>query len=323
MPKNPGQIRLPANNIKINLPAQQIAGHIETCENNGRLASIRAKAEMKALEPALVQAMLIIENAQHIASYEPQAPQKAYKLEPFLIQDATMPPKIFAQMPEDYSEALDMKGTPVRWNMPANILYGYNKPGIHRQEKEDTESKIITQAPVRTPVNYRQLVEDCAKRYNLSPALIMAIIHSESNFRPSLVSQKSAMGLMQLLPSTASGEVHKFLYGKSGNINFNELSIPETNIRYGTAYLHILLKRYFSDVKDRDMRELCAIAAYNLGPNRFIKLYGSTPETAAEMINKMSPETFYTDLSNRLPTRETRFYIAKVRRMKDLYSQMQ
>ncbi len=60
-----------------------------------------------------------------------------------------------------------------------------------------------------------------------------------------------------------------FLYGRRGQVSYDELRVPEINIRYGTAYLHILFNRYFQKVTDPVSREYCAIAAYNLGPNRF------------------------------------------------------
>ena len=169
---------------------------------------------------------------------------------------------------------------------------------------------------------YQQLVENFARRYNLSAELVYAIIHSESDFSPTLVSDKSAMGLMQLLPSTASDEVHRFLYGRPGDVSFDELRVPEINIRYGTAYLHILLTRYFQDVSDPLSREYCAVAAYNMGPNRFLRLYGKTGEEAVARINELSAEQLYEDLTARLPVRETRFYGAKVRRMKGQYAEL-
>ena len=151
-------------------------------------------------------------------------------------------------------------------------------------------------------------------------ALVYAIIHSESDFSPTLVSGKSAMGLMQLLPSTASGEVHRFLYGRRGDVGFDDLRVPEINIRYGTAYLHILLTRYFQNVSDPEAREYCTVAAYNMGPNRFLRLYGATPEEAVARINTMNADELYEDLTRRLPVRETRAYVAKVRRMKHHYA---
>lgn len=214
---------------------------------------------------------------------------------------------------------------PLRPVEPKNLLAAYtpwkplkiSKPVMAAKE-ERARPKIVNYP--RGANHYREMVENFSRRYNLSTELVMAIIHSESNFSPGLVSPKSAMGLMQLLPSTASGEVHRFLYGRRGQVSFEQLSNPEINIRYGTAYLHILLNRYFQDVKDERVKEYCAIASYNLGPNRFLKLYGPTNALAVERINSMSPEEFYNDLSRRLPTRETRFYVEKVKRMKAHYA---
>ena len=58
----------------------------------------------------------------------------------------------------------------------------------------------------------------------------------------------------------AGGEVHRYLYGRTGDVSFEDLRVPETNIRYGTTYLHILLTRYFAGVHDPRAREYCAVA---------------------------------------------------------------
>ncbi|MDR1660487.1 MAG: transglycosylase SLT domain-containing protein, partial [Desulfovibrio sp.] len=97
---------------------------------------------------------------------------------------------------------------------------------------------------------------------------------------------------------------------------------PETNIRYGTAYLHILLNRYFGGVRDLMSREYCVVAAYNMGPNRFLRLYGKSNEEAIENINAMSAEVLYADLTRHLPLRETRYYVAKVRRVKEVFAEL-
>ena len=55
----------------------------------------------------------------------------------------------------------------------------------------------------RFPIPYRELVETAAAKSHLSPALIYAIIRTESSFRPSVRSRAGAVGLMQLIPSTA------------------------------------------------------------------------------------------------------------------------
>ena len=88
------------------------------------------------------------------------------------------------------------------------------------------------------------------KTLEIKLRLVLAIKVTDSAFQKDAVSASSAMGLMQLLPSTASDEVHRFLYGRPGDVGYEDLRVPETNIRYGTAYLHILLNRYFGGVRD-------------------------------------------------------------------------
>ena len=75
-------------------------------------------------------------------------------------------------------------------------------------------------------------------------------------------------------------------------------------------------------VRDPRAREFCMVAAYNMGPNRFLRLYGKTMEEAVDYINSMSVEAFYQDLATRLPARETRYYVARVQRMKAQYASL-
>ena len=253
------------------------------------------------------------------------------QLAPLLALDGFSMPFLLAVQPPQYGDALDARGLPLRWLAAETLLEGYSpiisradvrgRPG--RMERDgapaDDDSMTYGSLPARA-VRYQQLVENFARRYNLSTELVYAIIHSESSFSTTLVSNKSAMGLMQILPDTASGEVHKYLYGHTGDISFDELSVPEINIRYGTTYLHILLTRYFAGVYDPRAREYCAVAAYNMGPNRFLRLFGKSNEEALEAINAMTAEELYEDLTRRLPVAETRAYVAKVSRMKGHYA---
>lgn len=250
------------------------------------------------------------------------------ELAPLLALDGASMPLLVAAQPRGYGDALDAFGRPLRWLAAEAWLEGYTPvtPQAPAERKPAGEmfasgsgagGSLLTRAR-----RYQQLVENFARRYNLSTELVYAIIHSESDFSPGLISNKSAMGLMQLLPSTASDEVHRFLYGHRGDVSFDELRVPEINIRYGTAYLHILLTRYFSGVRDPLAREYCAVAAYNMGPNRFLRLYGASNEEAVARINAMSPQALYEDLTLRLPVRETRFYVAKVQRMKGQFAEL-
>ena len=106
----------------------------------------------------------------------------------------------------------------------------------------------------RYPLRYRAIVTAHAHNYHLDPALLAAVIYQESKFRPDAQSSSGAIGLMQLLPSTAHGiAVH------TGGTKFrtSDLYVPELNIRYGAWYLRHLLDKYGD--------ERTALAAYNAG----------------------------------------------------------
>lgn len=253
---------------------------------------------------------------------------------PLLALDGVSIPLLVSNQPRDYGDALDAAGLPLRWVTPTAMMAGYSPRVVRRAAIEvlrhgavfdnfvgDIDDNDMEKLQARAR-RYQNLVENFSRRYNLSTELVYAIIHSESDFSPTLVSNKSAMGLMQVVPDTANDEVHKYLYGRMGDVGFEDLRVPETNIRYGTTYLHILFTRYFSGVHNPLAREYCAIAAYNMGPNRFLRLYGKTVEEAVDNINAMTVDAFYRDLATRLPARETRFYVARVQRMKAQYASL-
>jgi len=253
---------------------------------------------------------------------------------PLLTLDGASAPLLVSNQPRDYGDPLDASGRPLRWVTPKAMMAGYSPKVVRRAVIEvlrhgaafgdfggDIDDNDMEKLQARAR-RYQSLVESFSRRYNLSTDLIYAIIHSESDFSPTLVSNKSAMGLMQVVPDTANDEVHRYLYGHMGDVGFEDLRVPETNIRYGTTYLHILFTRYFAGVRDPRAREFCTVAAYNMGPNRFLRLYGKTMEEAVDYINSMSVEAFYQDLATRLPARETRYYVARVQRMKAQYASL-
>jgi len=113
-------------------------------------------------------------------------------------------------------------------------------------------------------------VEQVSRRFGVDSDMIYAVIRTESAFDPMAISDHGAMGLMQLLPSTAR-EVAAQL-----NIRWTDermLWDPMTNIQMGTFYLSTLLTRF-------DSVEV-ALAAYNQGPNRIAALRAS--QTALPM----------------------------------------
>jgi soluble lytic murein transglycosylase len=107
---------------------------------------------------------------------------------------------------------------------------------------------------LRYPLEYKAIVRAHARNYRLEPALLAAVIYQESKFHPDAKSSSGALGLMQILPSTAQGIA---LHTGGSEFRVDDLYDPEINIRYGSWYLRHLLDKY------RDERT--ALAAYNAG----------------------------------------------------------
>jgi soluble lytic murein transglycosylase len=106
----------------------------------------------------------------------------------------------------------------------------------------------------RYPLRYQAIVRGHARNYRLEPALLAAVIYTESKFQADAKSSSGAIGLMQLLPSTADGIA---LHTGGTNFRRDDLYNPEINVRYGAWYLRHLLDKY-DDERD-------ALAAYNAG----------------------------------------------------------
>jgi soluble lytic murein transglycosylase len=108
----------------------------------------------------------------------------------------------------------------------------------------------------RYPLHFRAIVTGHARNYRLDPALLAAVIYTESKFHADAKSQSGAIGLMQLLPSTADGIA---LHTGGSKFQHDDLYSPEINVRYGAWYLRHLLDKYGD--------ERTALAAYNAGQN--------------------------------------------------------
>lgn len=105
------------------------------------------------------------------------------------------------------------------------------------------------------PVKYSKEISLASAEYSVEEPLIYAIVNAESSFDKNAVSFKGAKGLMQIMPSTAEAIAAALEEPFSEQYLFD----PETNIRYGTYYLHILLTQFNLDE---------AICAYNAGPSK-------------------------------------------------------
>lgn len=104
------------------------------------------------------------------------------------------------------------------------------------------------------PLRHQDVIRQQAAAKRLDPALIAGVIYAESKFNDAQ-SSAGALGLMQLLPSTAH-----FIAQRTGGSAFTteDLSTPRVNIAYGSWYLRYLLDRYDDNV-------VLALAAYNGG----------------------------------------------------------
>lgn len=107
----------------------------------------------------------------------------------------------------------------------------------------------------RYPLEYEQLVTRNARAYDLDPALIAAVIYTESRFEPDAVSEAGAIGLMQLMPDTG-----EWIATTTGGERFrvDDLYDPTTNVRFGSYYLGKLLEKYEGNLR-------IALAAYHAG----------------------------------------------------------
>lgn len=121
----------------------------------------------------------------------------------------------------------------------------------------------FTPAPVPA-ANLADIVGAASSRYGVDADLIFSLIHAESRFDPNAVSPKGAIGLMQLMPQTAT------------RLGIENPIDAAANVDGGTRYLRALLIRYNQDV-------IKALAAYNAGPSRIQQYHGVPPypETTA------------------------------------------
>jgi len=102
-----------------------------------------------------------------------------------------------------------------------------------------------------------KIVREAAERHKVDPALVKAVISTESGWNPVAVSRKGAVGLMQLVPGTAQ----RFGVGNPFD--------PAQNVEGGTSYLKELLDRYNGDLRK-------SLAAYNAG-ERTVDRSGGVP----------------------------------------------
>jgi len=109
--------------------------------------------------------------------------------------------------------------------------------------------------------SFRPLLESVAREHAIDPALVIAVAAAESGFRADAISQKGAVGLMQVMPATAAR------YGVSSDTPRQAVTLlknPEVNTQVGVRYLADLLRLFEGELE-------LAIAAYNAGEGAVLR----------------------------------------------------
>jgi soluble lytic murein transglycosylase-like protein len=163
--------------------------------------------------------------------------------------------------------------------------------------KPETARRSLTidmfkEAYFREHVPYGAIIFREARRYDLPPELVAAMVHTESDFRSTLVSHKSAQGLMQIVPDTAR------------TLGILDPFDPEQNIAAGTKYFRYLLDRFDN--------ETMALAAYNAGEGNVQRFGGIPPfPETRDYIVKVNRRT------DRYRQRVNNMYLATIRVQSD------
>lgn len=144
------------------------------------------------------------------------------------------------------------------------------------------------------PLAHADAIDAAASKNRLDPALVAAVIYEESRFHDDVSSHQGAVGLMQVLPSTAQ-EIAR----KTGGTSFvaSDLTDPRVNILYGCYYLRELLDLYGGS-------KVAAVAAYNAGQ-------GNVDAWLSTTGGKLT--------AGQIPFSETRAYVNDVLRLQVIY----
>ena len=146
---------------------------------------------------------------------------------------------------------------------------------------------------------YSEYVVKYSNQYDVDENLVYAVIKAESNFNPNAKSSKNAIGLMQLMESTAKDIVKKVEIQISDEELIEKLQDAEININLGTKYLATLIEKY----KNIEI----AVTAYNAGIG-----------TVDNWIQKSVIKADGSDVEN-IPYKETNNYVRKILRDYNIY----
>ena len=147
------------------------------------------------------------------------------------------------------------------------------------------------------PFPHQEVVDEFAAEYHVDRYLVAAVIKSESGFRADVHSHRGAVGLIQLMPSTAKWIADQL---EDEEFSLERLHEPDTNIRYGIWYLSSLEEEFNGN-------DILVLAAYNAGRGN----------VHAWMEDYQWEEDFH-DI-DAIPYVETRTYVRKVLQYREKY----
>ena len=127
----------------------------------------------------------------------------------------------------------------------------------------DWAANALAQSDYQRFEDLETIFKTYGEKYGIDYLIVAAQGYQESRLKQSARSKAGAVGVMQLLPSTA----------KDSHVGIPDITKVDSNIHAGIKYLDFLRDRYFSDPEINDLnRTLLALAAYNAGPSRMINL---------------------------------------------------
>ena len=163
------------------------------------------------------------------------------------------PTPIQSYAPAPGAIAEERTGETIYQYMDSNgVVHFSNVPTNPRYKRLRGERTLARLKPTLPPSKLNDTILQTSNRHSLSPALVHAVIRAESAYDPNAISPKGAMGLMQLMPGTAS------------LLKVSNPYDPEENISGGVRYLRYLLDRFGGNLE-------LALAAYNAGESRVLR----------------------------------------------------
>ncbi|MEK6772807.1 MAG: transglycosylase SLT domain-containing protein [Bdellovibrionota bacterium] len=162
------------------------------------------------------------------------------------------------------------------------------------------------------PSIYLDMIQVETKKYSLHPHLIQSLIRQESAFGLKAVSSSNALGLMQMIPPTATDVAKRM----SLKVTIpDDMYRPEINIPMGTFYFNSLLEEFKGHVP-------LALGAYNAGPSR-LKTWLKARKDTENVMGTFSTETKDEIWFDELPWNETSFYVKAILRNIILYQSLE